>query len=385
MTVRRRSCSEFPNVPDVSRERSGPAAEIAPHLRPEILALERPASRKRPGFLNLSSNELGHPACERLAEEFLATASPRLLSVYPDPAAFIRFVAGHADLAEDSVLLTAGSDDAIRMVMALLGAGTRRLILQHPNYENYSRYAAVFGVECRLVAHTPRSPGEFSSALRIALATGAPALVVIANPNGFSGYCYPLSEVAGWEEECQRHGHLLVIDEAYGPFAPIDHTPLLRQSSRVVLVRSFSKSFGMAGMRLGMVASSPDTVAYLARWQSGNPVNGLALAFMRHCMANTPVIEGARRDIIDTRGWLQATVTSALPWMHPFPSQANFVLVDVGTMELRDRLACTFEAERIRIRSMAGTDGYETCLRFSVHHRPVMERVLALLDDSAPR
>ncbi len=346
------------------------------HFQPHVRGL--PVWRKQPkgSSLNLSSNEFVHPAVDAVARDVLASLATRTVTAYPFHGTLVDRLADVVGVPSEHLMVAAGSDDAIKIIADGLFRSTGRLVLQEPNYELVRQYAALRGVDVVGVPPGPDRDSQMAD-LDAALAGRAPASVYVANPNGPLGTCFSLAEMATLADRCRAGGHLLFVDEAYVPYNGFDHTSLVRGRDNVVLVRSFSKSYGIAGARLAVVAAEPAVIDYLRPWQSANPVSGMTAAIMAAFLDRADEIAVARQEIIDTRRWFADEVVAAIPAWRALPAHANFVnfVVDTDPRELAARML----TRRIRVKSMDGLPGLAGCLRLTIADRARMETVLAAL------
>lgn len=358
---------------------------LEPHVQQAANDFEPWVKHRRTG-LNLASNEFVHPAVDRLVAAAIRSAPPARISRYPYPQELVVALADRYRLAPDQVLVTAGSDDAVRCLAAAVFRSTGRLVLPEPNYALVAQYAALNGVTVFPVglsgADYRFTVGSIREAATRARRAG-PCVVYLSNPNGPVGCCLTLDEVSLLAEDCQEHGDLLVVDEAYVPYNGFDHGTLMRRYRCVVLVRSFSKSMGTAGARIGMLAGDPALVRYLRRWHPMNPVSGMAVHLVLYLMEREEELAAARTEIVETRTWFAARVAAALPGWTPVPSAANFVNFEVPEGTDAEAVAAGLRDRHIHVRCMRTIPGLERCLRVTVADHATMRRVLAALLETA--
>src|ERR1700722_6982335 len=253
------------------------------HMQAEAFAEQPWRKVTKPG-LNLASNEFVHPAIAELCATALRSAAPERCSRYANPQELADELAEHLGLSPEQVIVTAGSDDAIRCLANAIFRSTSRLLLQEPNYDLVRKYAALNNVTIHSARMSPATRDftlpELQSAVS-RLAADGPGVVFISNPNGPVGSCYSLAEVAKLAQQCSKLGFLLIVDEAYVPYNGFDHLSLLHEQPSVIIVRSFSKSFGTAGARVAIIACAPEIADYLQRWYPMNPLSGVAIHLMR--------------------------------------------------------------------------------------------------------
>ncbi|GAA2408883.1 Rv2231c family pyridoxal phosphate-dependent protein CobC [Streptomyces glaucosporus] len=306
-------------------------------------------------------------------------ASLDSLAAYPDGRAARRAVAARHGLPEECVLLTAGAAEAFVLLARALreGApGTGRPVVVHPQFTEPEAALRDAGHEVERVVLPERDGFRLDPAL---VPPGAP-VVVVGNPTNPTSVLHPASAL----EALARPGRTLVVDEAF-----IDAVPGERESlaSRVtelpgttVVLRSLTKTWGLAGLRVGYVLSDPGTVARLARHQPLWPVSSPALVAAEACCAPAALAEAERaaREIAGDRAYLLerlAEFTGLRP-ATPDP-RAPFVLVrHPEAAALRERLRGLGIAVR-RGDTFPGLD--RRWLRLAVRERATTDRLVRAL------
>jgi histidinol-phosphate aminotransferase len=369
----------------MGRAATGPAVDPSPpaafdpalFVDPAVLRLPAVVKTDYRGVLNLSSNENNHGLFRGLFGDFLESCPLDLATRYPDWPSLVQLAARLYALDAEQIVMTAGADQAIHMVLAMLGRRCRHLILQEPNYPNYRYYAELAGLDIDGVAPPPGRWGQTVVAtMRERLVARAPAVVVITTPNGHTGQPIAEAEVAHLADLCARDHHLLVIDETYGPFADLPAWRAARHYRGTVVIKSFSKCCGMAGLRLGMVVADAALASCLRRWNSVNSINALAAAFLDHCVNRRTEVErheqwrqGAQQDMIDG-------VRSLFPRWHAVPSATNFILLDTGCTGTAAALARHLATWRIVVKLLNGLPGLDGCVRMTLPEPGKMRLVL---------
>ena len=218
--------------------------------------------------LDLSRNEGRTDAAVLLAA---VTDPSRLVSRYPDTGALRRRLAELNRVEPDQVLVTAGGDDALhRCFLALVGSGGSA-VTTSPTFEMIPAYAGQLGVD---LAEVPWWSGAFpSDDVVSAGSAGAGAAFVVSpnNPTGSTLTGPDLVRIAG------SFPHV-VLDAAYGEFADTDLSPAALGSENIVVVRTLSKAYGLAGLRVGYLLGPPELIARIAAHGGPYPVSALSAA-----------------------------------------------------------------------------------------------------------
>lgn len=325
-----------------------------------------------------------HPTVTRLLLEATVSCPSSAARSYPFYPEFIQHVAGHFGVDQSSVLISAGSDDALKCLIESLATTSKRLIIQDPTYEEMALYARLRNILIQRVEYGSHEPKAFAlSSILDLLDRSLPAVVIISNPNGPTGYCLTKPQVSMLAESCRDHNHLLVIDEAYVPYNGFDHLDLLSNFDNVVIVRSFSKSYGLAGGRLCFIASSQFLTQYIARWQTQNAVSGITMWIARYLLEHESELHQARLDIINTRDWFAGHVVKLFPSWQIHPSQANFVNFDTGDPHTAAAVVLELRKHHVLIKNLGkitNVPALSSTVKFGVADRLTMDSVAVLLE-----
>ena len=279
---------------------------------------------RQQALLKLNTNEHPHgPSPKALA--VLRQAIGDDLRLYPDPEAkaLCAGLAEHHGLTPEQVFVGNGSDEVLAHVFnALFRRQGRPLLVPDITYSFYRTYCQLFDVPAQLIPLAD----DFSlqAADYIALGGTPVAGVIFANPNAPTGISLPLDDVRAIAE---AHRDVPVaVDEAYVDFGGESAVALLDAHPNVVVVRTFSKSRALAGLRIGYVLAHPDIVDGLRRVKdsfNSYPLDRLAQAAALASVEDQAYFEQGCQAVIQTRTRLSAQL-SALGF-HVLPSSANFV------------------------------------------------------------
>jgi threonine-phosphate decarboxylase len=300
--------------------------------------------------------------------------------LYPEPYAesLTAELAAYHGIDSGSVLVGNGATHLIHLLAQALRF--RHVLLVAPLF---SEYQAAFTLNGGSTDTFLLEPPDFSlslDGLRRRLHRGFNA-VVLTNPNSPTGALVPRDRVAELAAACARKEVYLILDEAFIDLVEEESCKhLAAKSDLVVVIRSLTKVFALPGLRLGYLMASPKTVRRLKTHLEPWSVNGPAQAVARLCLRDATFIERSRRAISREREWLKRQLT-AIGGLFSFPSQANFLLVQI----IRKRVTATalsrvLAKEGILIRScedFIGLDG--RFIRVAVRRHADNRRLLAAL------
>ncbi|MGH9659276.1 MAG: pyridoxal phosphate-dependent aminotransferase, partial [Bryobacteraceae bacterium] len=246
------------------------------------------------------------------------------------------------------------------------------VIVLKPSYAMYKFYAQVAAARVREV---PYRPGDLAFPLEELLKAITPRVraVLIANPNNPTGTGATLRAIERILKRARRAA--VLIDEAYYEFCGVTARGLIEAHPNLFVSRTFSKVYGLAGMRLGCLISQAANIAYLHKAQSPYSVNSLAAMAAQEAVRDPGYIRDYVTEVLAAREALYVGLEKmSIPY---FPSQANFVLMRAGARAIRVRDALRAKGVLVRDRSyeIAG------CVRVTVGTREQTRRFLAALEE----
>lgn len=292
-------------------------------------ALERmrayhPPLEGRAGKLRLDFNE-NTVGCSPAVRRALARLTPDRVAMYPEYQASERHLARHFRVRPGELLVTNGTDEALRIVVDAFVEPGSRVLLVEPTFAMYRFYAELAGA--RIVAlryhRTMRFP--LGGVLQV-LRRQRPRVMFLANPNNPTGTLVGKAELQQILRAARET--LVVVDEAYFEFCGVTVLPWVRRCSNLIVTRTFSKAAGLAGLRVGCLLANRNVASLLRKAHSPYPVNTAALVAAEAAARDARFVSGYAREVKRSKLLLeQALARLGIPL---FPGAANFVLVDFG-------------------------------------------------------
>lgn len=298
---------------------------------------------------------------------------------YPDRrcAALRQDLANYHHLAPEEILVGNGSTELIYLVARVLKPG-RGLIIT-PAFSEYEHALTVAEVPVAFQATAEAS----NFTLDEAFAVKAGDLVFLAHPASPSGSLLSPEMFLAVASRLDAAGAYLLLDEAFIDFVEeASFKSHLRQFPRLMILRSFTKFFGIPGMRLGCLLAAPELVDQLATAQEPWSVNTMAQVMGRACLADGEYMAETRAVIAQERQFLLDRL-KALPGLTPFSSAVNYLLVKLNrpgatAASLREQML----SHRIVIRDASNFRGLdERFFRIAVRGREENERLLKALEE----
>jgi histidinol-phosphate aminotransferase len=322
-------------------------------FRPNIDQMEGYAPGEQPqesGWVKLNTNENPYPPSPRVLEAIAAAARERL-NIYPDPLgrSFCRAVGDLFGIDPEWILPANGSDENLTILMRSFVDPGELVTFPYPSYILYETLARIQGARYERLLLTPEWGWDLE---RVEQGLSGSKLMFLPNPNSPSGNRWS-------DETVQRLAPprgLLVLDEAYADFADeADRLQLLRSDAgdRIIVTRSLSKSYSLAGLRFGFAIAHPDLIEGMRKVKDSYNCDALSLAAAEAAIRDQEWMLQNRKRVIATRTRLVA----ALHEMEfaTVPSQANFVWATHPSRRHRE-LFQQLKAQRILVRYMSFPD-----------------------------
>ena len=348
------------------------ATTPAPRARVQAMKEYHPPLGSRDALrLDFNENTL---ACSPKVREVLAAISAGSLTRYPEREPVEAVVANHLDLALDQVALTNGVDEAIHVLFeAFLEAGDE-LLLPVPTYTMYEVYASA--TDARAVTVQAGDDLRFPFERLLAAITPQTKIIAIANPNSPSGSVATRAQLL---QIARSAPHAVVlVDEAYFHFYGETVIDLIGAVPNLVVARTFSKAYGLAGLRLGLLAGSVDIMRWVRRVLSPYSVNSLALACLPPALSDTAYLEWYVSEVLAARSEFEAALDAAD--VRRWPSRANFILVEIGAQHAE--FVRLMRAAGVLVRDRSSDPGCDGRVRITIGTREQMKSATAALHDA---
>ena len=312
---------------DLTARHRGDNASPPPPLS-AVLDLERipdPGSEQY-GLVRLNRNERVQPLPDWFVAQVRDAISGDLLTGYPTTDELYGELSTSLEVDEERLLVTAGSDGAIKAIyQAWLRSGDEVLMLA-PSYAMYRVYAQMFqarAVEINFDHSLQLDVKHLLESIRPGV-----RLVMIANPNQPTGTSIDEPTLLKVLERAREIGALVAVDEAYYPFSKFTILPSIHEFTNLLVIRTFSKAAGLAGLRIGFVAGHPEVVANLSKVRSVHDVNAVAAVCAREVLRHPEIVADCVRQVDEGKRILASRVLEL--GLEPVPTQANFMLIKIA-------------------------------------------------------
>ncbi len=290
--------------------------------------------------IKLNTNENPYPPSPRVLEAIAAVTAEQLRR-YPDPMGTkFRDVAAEVfGVSRDHILCGNGMDELLNMTVRAFSGPDASMVYPTPTY---TLYAVLANIQASIVREIP-FPDDFSLPMK-ELVEARGRVTYLANPNAPTGTLVPFEQVA---ELANRLDGVLCIDEAYVDFADRNCMELAKTRRNVLVMRTMSKGYSLAGIRFGFAVGHPDLIRGLRKLKDSYNVDAVAIAAAAAALADQAYHKRTRQAVIDERERLAGELSKM--GMPCLPSQSNFLLAKATRPSARS-LYESLKARRILIR-----------------------------------
>ena len=338
--------------------------------RPHIPGLFRDVERgaRRADYVRLDRNERVSPMSEEQRRELFASLHPDVLNAYPDPSPLYERLSTHLGVPEECLFVTSGSDTAIRRIFEAFVRPGDRVIQPDPSYAMYQVYTTMFEAEAQLVPYG--SDRKLPIDLLLLGLDQRPRVLFVANPDQPTGTALEPDVLRRLAAASRDRDVLMVIDEAYHPFHPRSAMNWRAEYDNVVVIRTFSKVGGLAGLRIGYLVGAPQVVDWIQRTRGSFEVNSVAIAVACWEMDHPEIQEQHVAEVEAGRAVLR---TAAEGMGLGFPEcETNFQLLRFSdTVNLKE-VVNALKAEGFLIKGPFDTPALSGCPRVSLGGPVVM-------------
>ncbi|MGE0407380.1 MAG: histidinol-phosphate transaminase, partial [Candidatus Korobacteraceae bacterium] len=342
---------------------------LKPRAALQRLAPYHPPLAGRQGLrLDFNESTIG---CSPRVMAVLQQLDAELLAQYPERDPVEQEVARFLGLDPAQVLLTNGVDEAIHLVSECYLEENSEAIIAVPTFGMYRLYAECTGARMVPVQAGPNF--EFPTEALLAAITPRTRLIAVANPNNPTGAVARRDDLLRLLEAAPNAA--VLVDEAYYEFYGETLMDQIGRWPNLFIARTFSKAYGMAGLRAGVLAADEQQMAVLRRTATPYNVNAVALACLMEALRDQDYVNNYAAEVRRNRAVLERAL-GELGFSY-WPSRANFVLFRVG--DWRNEFVRGMKEQGILVRDRSSDPGCEGCVRITVGTDAQMERLIPAL------
>jgi histidinol-phosphate aminotransferase len=322
--------------------------------------------------LRLDFNENTEGCSPRVLERIRQITAEEL-SRYPEREPVEQIAAAHLGLPAEQVLLTNGVDEAIHLLCEAYLEPTDEVMVVTPTFGMYEIFAEATGANVVRVQCAEDLRFPFHAALNAI--TPATRLIAIASPNNPTGGVASREQVLAIAAAAPHAA--VLMDEAYYEFHGDTVISDVVRHLNLFVARTFSKAYGLAGLRIGILAGPREQMPMVRRMSSPYSVNAVALAILPVALADSAFVADYVSQVRIGRDRLQQQLTrTGIRWWH---SEANFVLMNIG--ERHREFVAAMRQRGISVRDRSSDPGCNGCVRITIGTASQTDRLLEVLQE----
>jgi histidinol-phosphate aminotransferase len=279
-------------------------------------------------------------------------------------------LAAHLNVLTDRVWLANGSNEIILQLLLAFGGAERKVMTFEPTYMMHGHITRVSGTRHLRARRNPNYTLDLEASID-AIQNHRPDVVFLCSPNNPTGNSNPAEEVI---EICERTSALVILDEAYVEFSGRGHLRLVEDYENLVITRSFSKAWRLAGSRIGYLVAQPPILEEIQKVRLPYHFSSLSQAVAVAALNHADEITGTVETVVHERDRVYREL-STMRGLTAFPSDANFILFHCDSRLASEMWQDLLDAG-VLVRDFSDTPGCEGCLRVSVGTKEQNERFL---------
>lgn len=296
--------------------------------RKAVMAMDgyNPPTSGREGYLRLDFNE-NTVGCSPKVIETLNKIKQGNLSVYPEYSGIRKALASYLNVDFEEVIPTNATDEAIKTIIeTYIEKDKDEIIIPMPTFAMFKFYAQLNEAIIREVLYN--ADLSFPTNRVLSAINKNTKIVVLVNPNSPTGTSINENDVIKIVEKAQRNDTIVMIDEAYYQFYSKTSIPLIKKYDNLIVTQTFSKAFGLAGLRLGYTISNKNNIKSIQKVLSPYSVNGVAVACAFAALEDQKYVKDYAKEVNESKEMFYSALD--LLKIKYFKSDANFVLLSLG-------------------------------------------------------
>lgn len=336
------------------------------------LTRDRANYSSRKNFLRLDKNERVDSFDEKLFKKIKISSFD--LTAYPETGKIYKYLSNYLKIPKEQLILIPGSDFGLRICFEYFCNSTKKKIITlNPTFGMVEVYSKLYNLKQVKIGYNSAFELKYYQLLKNI--SGKISLIVLANPNSPTGtvlekkYIYKIISVAN------KHKVPVVIDEAYFGFYKYSYLKSIKKFQNLIILRTFSKAFGLAGLRAGYLISNKKIIQELQKFRPMYEINSIACKFLEFLLKNKSFPRNYIRETNKGKKFFEKEL-SKLKIVF-LKSYANFIHIKLG--QKKNNIEKALKDKKILTRKGPGVKGFEDFLRITLGPKKEMNKVVGVL------
>ena len=296
------------------------------------------------------------------------------LTAYPETENLYKTISKKFKIRKESIVLTPGSDAAIKSCLDLLTGKDDKIITIDPTFAMVDIYSKIKRVKQIKIKYDKKLELDYKNLFKT-IRNKTISLIILANPNSPTGTIIPKKILSKILKSSKKKNIAVLIDEAYFGFYKFSMVPLIKKYSNLIVCRTFSKAYGLAGCRVGFLAANKNLAKRLYNLRPMYEINSIGAMIVNEILKKNSYVTKNLKDQLDGKKYLFNELKKLK--LQYLDGYANFIHVNLGNKKnIAER---TFLKHNILIRGGLNVPGYKNFLRISLGPKNMMKNVVQIL------
>jgi histidinol-phosphate aminotransferase len=257
-------------------------------LKVEDIYRLSPSSKSRVGKIRLDKNERANPHFSLFLKKLKSNITSDLISAYPEFDKIYKILSKKLKVSSKNIVFTAGSDQAIKNTFELFYQKNTEVLTIDPTFAMVDVYCKIFKTKQIKIAHDKNLQLRFKDIYRAI--NKNTSLIILANPNSPTGTVITKNDLIKIIKKAKRYGAKVLLDEAYHEFSTYNFLSKIKDFDNLIIIRTFSKIFGLAGLRAGYVLSNENIIKKYFAIKPMYEINSIAVKALELILDNPKYI-----------------------------------------------------------------------------------------------
>ena len=322
-----------------------------PHLR-DIRRIRIPEDRDLDNGLRLNRNERVSNWGNDFIRDIFNNTPDWFLSTYPDSTNLYNKLSKYINVPESRIMLTSGMDGGIKTLYEIMTEPGDIVGVAGPTYAMYYVYSNLFQTNLTEIQYSPETLKLDWDQLNKFIDT-KPVMLFLPNPNQPIEDVLSKNKIGELAEKTKNNNTLFVVDEAYYMFGSESAIDLIDEYDNLIVLRTFSKGFGVPAIRLGFMVSNENNMDVLNKTRFAHESNSLRNVVAEYLLDNYEIVDDYVQQVIRGRAYVKNELTNLGIFCHG--DSANYLLVDLVDFEIRDKIVSFLDENKVYVKGNFGS------------------------------